>query len=142
MIPRTTAEEREIAVRLGYEAERLAQGMGMSARAVSLRANDNPDTIRQMQGGHVPNSLKLYRLATVLGTSMHDMMAAADLHARMVDVARNHDPSSTGKVRKGRTEHMLDLSGLGPASRLALLTLAEELKAGATTNTSTSTADD
>lgn len=74
---RTTPEEREVAVRLGREAERLARAVGLSARGASIKANRTPETVRQMKLGHMPDSMKLYRLAEVLGVSMHDMIGVA-----------------------------------------------------------------
>ena len=135
MLQRTTPEEREIAGRLGHEAERIARGLGMSASAASIRANGNPDTIREMKNGHVPKSLKLYRLADVLMTSMHDMMKAAIADRKVsatVSEAGEDRPPIEPEDDPG--DQMLDMKGLGPASRLALMTLVEELKSRASTS--------
>lgn len=127
MTGRTTQAEREIAVRMGCEAERLARSAGLTQRGVSIKANDTPETVRQMKRGHMPDSIKLYRLADVLGVSMHDLMrdAIAGTSTKGGCVAKAIiEGGSTGIP----TDNMLSLEGLGPAARLALMTLVQELR--------------
>ena len=116
-------------MRLGQLAESLANERGLTARGASIAANGSADTVRHMKHGHVPDCISLHHLAERLGVSLQEMMRQA----------MDKDPEAPGsmapQVKKApkashETADMLDIRGLAPAAKLALMTLATALRQG------------